>query len=108
MSPDYQNQVNVYYDPVLKSAQKASFEAYIDIRNSHLNPYDNTAIPVATGIVDYYIAQTSDAVTVPDMDSGIIVIMNEEMPAYYTGQKSLDEVTKIIENRVNLMLAERG
>ena len=38
----------------------------------------------------------------------IIVIMNEEMPAYYTGQKSLDEVTKIIENRVNLMLAERG
>ena len=108
MSPDYQNKVNVYYDPVLKSAQKASFEEYIDIKNSHLNPYDNTAIPVAKGIVDYYIAQTSDAVTVPDMDSGIIVIMNEEMPAYYNGQKSLDEVIKVIENRVNLMLSEQG
>ena len=108
MSPDYQNQVNVYYDPVLKSAQKASFEAYIDIRNSHLNPYDNTAFPVAKGIVDHYIKQTSDAVTVPDTDSGLIVIMNEEMPAYYSGQKSLDEVIKVIENRVNLMLSEQG
>ena len=108
MSPDYQNQVNVYYDPVLKSAQKASFEAYIDIRNSHLNPYDNTAFPVAKGIVDHYIKQTSDAVTVSDTDSGLIVIMNEEMPAYYSGQKSLDEVIKVIENRVNLMLSEQG
>ena len=42
------------------------------------------------------------------MDSGIIVIMNEEMPAYYSGQKSLDEVIKVIENRVNLMLSEQG
>ena len=108
LSPDYQNQVNVYYDPVLKSAQKASFEAYIDIRNSHLNPYDNTAFPVAKGIVDHYIKQTSDAVTVSDTDSGLIVIMNEEMPAYYSGQKSLEEVIKVIENRVNLMLSEQG
>ena len=36
----------------------------------------------------------------------IIVIMNEEMPAYYSGQKSLDDVIAIIENRVNLMLSE--
>ena len=34
--------------------------------------------------------------------------MNEEMPAYYNGQKSFDEVIKIIENRVNLMLSEQG
>ena len=38
----------------------------------------------------------------------IIVIMNEEMPAYYEGQKSFDEVCFIIGNRVNLMLSERG
>lgn len=42
------------------------------------------------------------------MDSGIIVIMNEEMQAYYSGQKSLDDVIEIIENRVNLMLSEQG
>ena len=47
------------------------------------------------------------AVTVSDMDSGIIVIMNEEMPAYYSGQKSLDEVTQIVENRVILCYRNR-
>ena len=59
-------------------------------------------------MVDYYIEQISDAVIVPDIDSEVMVIMNEEMPAYFEGQKSLDEVRAIIENRVNLMLAERG
>ncbi|MBR2549247.1 MAG: extracellular solute-binding protein [Clostridiales bacterium] len=108
MSPDYQNQVNVYYDPVLKSAQKTAFESYIDINNARRNPYDASDIPISKDIVDYYIDQISDAVTVPDMDSGILVIMNEEMPAYYSGQKSLDDVIEIIENRVNLMLSEQG
>ena len=108
MSPEYQNRVNIYFDPVLKSAQKISFENYIDLKNSRRNPYDASDIPISTDIVDYYIDQISDAVTVPDMDSGILVIMNEEMPAYYSGQKSLDDVIEIIENRVNLMLSEQG
>ena len=108
MSPEYQNRVNIYFDPVLKSAQKISFENYIDLKNSRRNPYDASDIPISKDIVDYYIDQISDAVTVPDMDSGILVIMNEEMPAYYSGQKSLDDVIEIIENRVNLMLSEQG
>ena len=107
MGPDYQNQVNVYYDPVLKSAQKVSFDRYIDYKNAGLNPYNAADTPGSKGIIDYYIGQVSDAVTVPDMDSGIIVIMNEEMPAYYSGQKSLDEVIEVINNRVNLMFAEQ-
>lgn len=37
-----------------------------------------------------------------------LVIMNEEMPAYYFGQKSLDDVVEIVEERVNLMLSEQG
>ena len=42
------------------------------------------------------------------INSGLdAVIMNEEMPAYFEGQKSLDDVIGIIENRVNLMLKER-
>ena len=108
MSPEYQNRVNIYFDPVLKNAQKIAFENYIDLKNSRRNPYDASDIPLSKDIVDYYINQISDAVTVPDMDSGIIVIMNEEMPAYYSGQKSLDDVIEIIENRVNLMLSEQG
>ena len=108
MSPDFQNQVNTYYDPVLKSAQKIAFEKYVDIKNSRRNPYVSSDIPLQKDIVDYYIDQISDAVVVPDMDSGIIVIMNEEMPAYYCGQKSLDDVIEIVEKRVNLMFSEQG
>ena len=59
-------------------------------------------------MVDWYVDQISDAVIVPDTDSAVIVIMNEEMPAYFEGQKSLDDVIAIIENRVNLMLNERA
>ena len=108
MSSEYQNQMNIYYDPVLKSAQKIMFEGYVDIKNARRNPYDASDIPLTKDVVDYYIDQISDAVAVPDMDSGIIVIMNEEMPAYYSGQKTLDEVSLIIENRVNLMFTEQG
>ena len=108
MSSEYQNQMNIYYDPVLKSAQKKMFESYVDIKNARRNPYVASDIPLNKDIVDYYIEQISDAVTMPDIDSGIIVIMNEEMPAYYSGQKTLDEVSIIIENRVNLMLSEQG
>ena len=40
----------------------------------------------------------------PDIDK----ILVEEMPAYFTGQKSLDDVVKIAQNRVQKVLDERG
>lgn len=104
LTPEFQSAMQYHYDPVLKSAQKTMFTDYVNMKNDTRDPLD-TAISMS--IVDYYIEQVSDAVTVPDMDSGIIVIMNEEMPAYYCGQKSLDEVIEVINNRVNLMLAEQ-
>lgn len=105
MSPDIQGCKQRSHDPVLKSAQKTAFKEYINNKNNFRDPL---YAPIPDGVVDYYIEQISDAVVVPDIDSEVLVIMNEEMPAYFEGQKSLDEVCAIIENRVNLMLAERG
>lgn len=105
MSPDIQGCKQRSHDPVLKSAQKTAFNEYINNKNNFRDPL---YAPIPDGVVDYYIEQISDAVVVPDIDSEVLVIMNEEMPAYFEGQKSLDEVCAIIENRVNLMLAERG
>ena len=59
-------------------------------------------------VIDRYIEQLSDAVVFPDIDSSIILVIKEEMPAFFERQKSLDEVIAIIENRVNTMLSERG
>ena len=41
-------------------------------------------------------------------DPDIERILVEEMPAYFTGQKSLDEVVKIAQDRVQKVLDERG
>ena len=37
-----------------------------------------------------------------------LIIIYEEMPAYFAGQKSFDEVTKLINNRATTYLNERG
>lgn len=36
------------------------------------------------------------------------MILIEEMPAYFLGQKDLDSVIKIAENRIQKVLDERG
>ena len=41
-------------------------------------------------------------------DPSISVIVKEEMPAYLTGQKSLDDVIKIINDRSKTVVSERG
>lgn len=41
-------------------------------------------------------------------DSAINLILVEEMPAYFSGQKDLADVTRIAQDRVQKVLAERG
>ncbi|MBR2993098.1 MAG: hypothetical protein IKF31_07315 [Clostridiales bacterium] len=106
MSPEVQLFAE-WYDPVLLSAQKENFSGIITTHNAMVKAQkEGTTFPEEA--VDAYIGQISDAIVVPDINSSIIVIMNEEMPAYFENQKSFDEVAGIVENRVNLMLAEQG
>ena len=107
MSPEIQI-LDELGNPVLKSTFRTALENYIIDNNKRMSGRnDPTGFVMSKDMVDWYIDQVSDAITVPDTDSAAIVIMNEEMPAYFEGQKSLDDVIKIIENRVNLMLKER-
>ncbi|MBO4928549.1 MAG: hypothetical protein J5379_09920 [Clostridiales bacterium] len=106
MSPEIQK-LFVFEDAVLKSALRASAEERVNLYNARPDPNGESDGPVSPDIVDRYIDQISDAVLVPDLDSSILVIVNEEVPAYFNGDKTLDEVIAIIENRVNLMLTER-
>ena len=41
-------------------------------------------------------------------DQSVTLILVEEMPAYFTGQKSLEDVVKIAQDRVQKVLDERG
>ncbi len=42
---------------------------------------------------------------IPFLHRAVSIVL-EEPEAYYTGDKSLDEVVKLIRNRVSLILAE--
>ena len=107
MMSDEVQSLSDLYEPVLLSAQKECFSKTVTNHNAYVKAAgEGTLYPEET--VDAYIAQISDAIVVPDVDSSILVIMNEEMPAYFEGQKTFDEVCRVIENRVNLMLSERG
>ena len=57
---------------------------------------------------DWYISEVSDAIVVPDINPTVMMIMCEEMPAYFAGDKTLDEVIGVIENRINLLMREQG
>jgi hypothetical protein len=59
-------------------------------------------------VVDSYEDMIYSCSAVLSTDLAITVIVREEMPAYFCGQKTLDEVTSIIENRVQTFLNERG
>ena len=45
---------------------------------------------------------------IDSVNSSISIILIEEMPAYFTGQKDLDSVIKIAQDRVQKVLDERG
>lgn len=44
----------------------------------------------------------------PTTDNAVMLIVREEIQAYFAGQKSIDEVLDTITNRVDLFVSERG
>ena len=45
---------------------------------------------------------------VASQDSAVVTIVREEMPAYFSGQKDIEDVISIMEDRVQTFLDERG
>ncbi len=58
-------------------------------------------------IIDEYISYISSANTCYMSDDYSLLIMNEEIQAYFNHQKEIDKVIPIIENRVNNMAEEQ-
>ncbi|MCQ2529111.1 MAG: extracellular solute-binding protein [Saccharofermentans sp.] len=59
-------------------------------------------------VVDSYMNVMKTAEVQRNVDSGILRIMNEEIQAYFAGQKSLDQIIPVIEDRVNKLQEERA
>lgn len=74
--------------------------------SSAVNMTDGT--PLNQDIIDNYCTFIENASFYYSTDYTITMIISEEMPAYFEGQKSLDEVIGVINSRVGTMVAERG
>ena len=58
--------------------------------------------------VDTYTEIIESVTVMNTSDASISKIISEEMPAYFSGQKDLDEVIEIMQDRVQKVLDERG
>ena len=119
LSDEYQNEVGgnfpvklSAYDKLMQEAKEKPF--YMDENNNKVE-YDNT----------YWIGNTSvnigvntdadnekmmnlikSATSVYSYDTDLMKIITEEAAAYFAGQKSVDEVADIIQNRASTYISE--
>ena len=98
-----------YLEPLTKETAKNYFLAGHDIYFVY-NPDNNikeTWIKLCDDI-DYLEKIILSCSKVDSSDSAINLILAEEMPAYFLGQKDLDAVIKIAQDRAQKVLDERG
>ena len=63
---------------------------------------------VDDSFLDEFDAMVESCGSVSFIDPAVMSIVREEMPAYFEGQKTIDEVIEILQNRVNTYTNERG
>ena len=84
-------------------SEMSNYMSEADIRSYGMNPnqMDESVIgdfeSFVEGLAGWY-----------DNDASINAIIREEMPAYFEGQKSLDQVIPVLEERIQTFLDERG
>lgn len=105
LSYDVQVQ-NTIYNPV----NKAAFEYYatnsLEAASTHLKDFYGIAETDFTGKLELYEEYLSSANGCYLYNDYAMLIMHEEIQAYFSDQKSIDEVIAIVESRVNTMLTE--
>ena len=83
-------------------------QRYIDLGFSRQELVNVSAVSEAD---ESMIAKFADIIRSADVsaryDPAVELIIREEMPAYFAGQKSLDEVIRIMSDRTKKYLSER-
>jgi ABC-type glycerol-3-phosphate transport system substrate-binding protein len=113
LSPDIQELYGAGWDgcPVNIAAYESSSRKAVDIYNEQMRllaAYSTTGITeMDYAVVDRYEAMIESCSSVSATDPAITAIVREEMPAYFSGQKTLDDVISVMEDRVQTFLDER-
>ena len=121
LSEELQESIGLYVEstPVRKTAYEATALQAIEKYNSAYERYKkmypkdtlvDLGIPfckIDNKVVKDYEEMLNSSSVISEADPAIIIIVTEEMPAYFTGQKSLDDVIKIINDRSQTYVNER-
>jgi len=101
--------------PISTAAFESSSRKAVDIYNQELRVMSGYLTPeqlalreMDYAVVDRYEAMINSCSSVTATDPAVTAIVREEMPAYFSGQKTLDEVIAVMEDRVQTFLDERG
>ena len=71
-------------------------------------PNDVPEKTIDMAVIGHYKDLIARCTRTGSLDPSVAIIIKEEMPAYFAGQKSFEDVTGIVENRVKTFLNERG
>ena len=111
----YRLALNDYFPLNREAFRKAGYEAVDYFNTVSVNIYIEQSGATAKNRktftrdqIDMLENAISSADSITRYDPDVSKILVEEMPAYFTGQKSLDEVVKIAQDRVQKVLGERG
>ena len=121
LSEELQECIGLYQEstPVRKTAYEATALQAIEKNNSVYDRYKDVylkdtlvdlGIPfckIDNKVVKDYEEMLNSCSVISEADPAITIIVTEEMPAYFTGQKSLDDVIKIINDRAQTYVNER-
>lgn len=64
--------------------------------------------PMDPAILDDFAAFISELTGWYINDGAVNAIIREEMPAYFSGQKTLDQVVPVLQDRIQTLLNERS
>ena len=78
-----------------------------NVASSEGNKYAKTGDSLDPALADRYVEQLSSASTSSFVYHSISIIIYEEIPAYFEGQKSFEDVAKIINDRAQKVLDEQ-
>jgi len=112
LSEDVQRTINSNI-PVNKNCAREIALKEIEMNNERVEKssgvqFAKTGASIDPAVADRYIEQLSTATTSGFVYHSISLIIYEEIPAYFEGQKSFEDVAKVINDRAQKVLDERG
>lgn len=107
-SPVTESAFDIWAEDVLARVNKRISEYRKEYETGRTYISDMRTENIDPVVIQNYKDAVNSCAYIPAIDSAVSIIIMEEMPAYYTGQKSFDDVIKIINNRVTTYINERG